>query len=224
MVEGHGWRDRILTGRGSRCEDFGIRWFSCSNQYAFGYETATQTKATKLGKPPLKNGIAGGVGAILSGLFVNLMFYWTWVRITLTDLGSAAVALISGAQLESGSVNLSVPRYSLPADLLGYLHIPPYTFLLIRMVGALGMILGFLGIATARAGLRIPARIIGVFALISFALLTYEISFLLQAFSAGAMSSGAGVSLAFSEDLGLGCGSMVGGIGLLISGAKMARA
>lgn len=213
-----------MMNRDSRRDYFRIPMPPCSNQHAFGEETATPTEATEPNKPPLRVGIGGGVVAIISGLIVLLLFYLgTWVEIFITDLGAAATADVTGAQLQTGTVNLSVSGYSLPADLLGYLRIPPYAFTLIQTVGVLGVILGFLGIATVHAGLRTPTKILGVFTLVSSALLMYECYFLLHAFGAGAMY-GAGVTLTFSWSWGLGCLSNFGGIGLLASGIKMVLA
>jgi hypothetical protein len=212
-----------LTSRNTTRKYFPARKLVSPNKCALNQEEITETEPPKSGKPALERGIEGGVLALASGLLTSLMFCFTWVRIMLTELSTAAVANVSGTQLETGTVNLSVPGYSLPTDLLSYLRIPPYTFLVIHLVGLLGVIIGFLGIMTARAGLRTATRVFGMLALLSLALLAYQVNFLLHAFSAGEMVAGF-VTLSFSEDAWLGFSFLLGGLGFLISGIKMARA
>jgi hypothetical protein len=212
-----------LTSRNTARKYFPARKLVSPSKCALNQEKIAETESPKSGKPALERGIEGGVLALASGLLTSLMFYFTWVRIMLTELGTVAVANVSGAQLETGTVNLSVPGYSLPADLLSYLRISPYSFLVIHLVGLFGVIIGILGIMTARAGLRTPTRVFGMLALISLAILGYEISFLLNAFISGEMVAGL-VTLSFSEDAGLGFSFLLVGLGFLISGIKMARA
>lgn len=210
--------------RDSRSGHFRILRPPISNQYTGGQEESTPSEKSEYNKTQLEKGIIGGVFAIITGLVILILFFYgTWVKIMITQLGTVATADVTGAQLQAGAVNLSLPAYSLPTDLLGYLHIPPYAFTLIQTVAVLAMILGVLSIASARRGQRTPTKILGVFTLILFALLMNQFYFLLHAFAAGAMVNGE-VTLSFSEDIGLGFEGLLGGLGLMASGIEMALA
>jgi hypothetical protein len=210
-----------LTKQDSRQDHSRIIKQLCSNRRNLGEGCPTLERAPEKGKPATK--IGGGLVSIVAGSVILLLYYFgNWVTILIHVYGEAAVAYVTGAQLQTGVVNLSVAGHSLPADLLGYLHVSSATFQLIQGSGLLTIIIGISGILTVHAGHKTTTKILGVFTLVLFLVLLYECSILVDAFNAGTIEI-SGWGRAFDLDVGLGFTRAIGGLGLLASGIMMTR-